>query len=137
MKLKLPTACVLLSLSVAGLLPLAGFIAQRRSGPDGLRAVLLAAGICWFAASAALMVTGCLRNSPYATAGILVATGLRLGLPLASGLALQHHGGELAEAGVFGWIVVFYLLTLAIETTLCVMLDRSESMDGRGKPNNG
>ena len=46
----------------------------------------------------------------------------RMGLPMGVGLLLNYGGGPLASAGVFGWIVVFYLLTLAVETLLSLHL---------------
>ena len=46
----------------------------------------------------------------------------RFGLPLAGGLYLTRQGGSLAESGVFGMIVVFYLITLAVETPLSLAL---------------
>jgi hypothetical protein len=42
---------------------------------------------------------------------------------------LQFVGGTLAESGVFGWIVVFYLLTLTVETTLSVLVHRDQTKD--------
>jgi hypothetical protein len=48
----------------------------------------------------------------------------RLGLPLATGILLDHRGGPLANANVFGMIIGFYFVTLIAETWLAVRLIR-------------
>jgi hypothetical protein len=44
----------------------------------------------------------------------------RMGLPLVTGVVLTRAGGPLADAGLFGMIMVFYLVGLVVETTLSV-----------------
>jgi hypothetical protein len=48
----------------------------------------------------------------------------RLGLPLIAGLILQKSGGRMADSGVFGLILVFYLITLPAETILSLQFIR-------------
>jgi hypothetical protein len=107
-----------LTLSVAATLATAGYFASARHGVSGLTALGVAAGVCWVAATAALLVTVWLRA--HVVSGMLLAMPLRMGLPLLVGVALDSRGGPLADAGVFGWIVVFYLVVLAVETPLAV-----------------
>ena len=45
-----------------------------------------------------------------------------MGLPMGVGLALTRTGGPLAEAGLFGMILVFYLVGLVVETILSVRI---------------
>ncbi|MBI3464813.1 MAG: hypothetical protein HY000_17430 [Planctomycetes bacterium] len=118
--------------------PFVGYFAYVNYGVAGVRTAGVAAAICWLAATVALLVSGCLRNSPHAVAGILIASGLRFGPPLVSGITLQHSGGILAETGIFHWIVIFYLLTLFVDTALSVSLDRKQNQeDGKGIVTNG
>ncbi len=44
----------------------------------------------------------------------------RLGIPLTVVLAFYVRGGWLADAGLVYYILVFYFVTLAVETTLLV-----------------
>lgn len=84
----------------------------------GIAATAVAAGVCWFGATGALLSTAFLRGSQFALHGLFGGMILRLGLPLALGMFLSSRGGGLAKAGVFGLIVMFYLLTLVVETLL-------------------
>lgn len=47
---------------------------------------------------------------------------VRMAIPLAAGFLITTTGGPLAEAGVFGMIVGFYLIGLLVETILAVRL---------------
>ncbi|MBL8828948.1 MAG: hypothetical protein JNM18_18350 [Planctomycetaceae bacterium] len=49
-----------------------------------------------------------------------VSMALRMGVPLSLGLFWQMRGSPLAEAGVLYYLLVYYLMTLAIETLLAV-----------------
>ena len=120
----LVSACVRLALCVSGCFLVVGFLSYLKAGVEGLIAAAVAATVCWAAATAALLITGWLRDSPRATYGMLLASVPRLGVPLVAGAGLNRLGGRLADAGVFGWIVVFYLLTLIIETLLSLSLER-------------
>jgi hypothetical protein len=46
----------------------------------------------------------------------------RMGVPLIVGFALDRAKGPLADAGVFGMIVGYYLVGLLVETLLSVRL---------------
>jgi hypothetical protein len=112
----------LLTLAVFVTLIVAGWIACSRHGIAGLEAVLVAAGTCWISSVAALYLTEKLRLAGHIIPGVFAGMLLRLALPLATGIFLSEWGGALADAGVFGFIVVFYLVTLAVETALSVRL---------------
>jgi hypothetical protein len=133
-----PWVFALLALSVVLVFPFVGYCAYVEFGVAGVKTAGVAAAICWLAATLALLVTGSVRNSPHAVAGILIAGGLRFALPLVSGFALQHSGGDLAETGIFRWMLIFYLLTLSVETVLSVSLDHKQCQgDGKGSVTNG
>jgi hypothetical protein len=89
---------------------------------NGLWAAVVAGGICWLGAMAALLLVGLMRGGPQVVHGTLLGMLFRMGLPLAAGLLLTVRGGPLADAGVFGMIVVYYLIGLLVETLLSVSL---------------
>jgi len=99
-------------------LPVVAWIAHVRFGVDGVLAALVAAGVCWSAATLALVSAGLLRGPNAALYSMLFGMFFRLGLPLFAGVLLTRQGGPLSRAGLFGWLVVFYLLTLVAETVL-------------------
>jgi hypothetical protein len=121
-RLSLPWACASLAIVVVVVFPVVGYWAYARHGTDGIEAAAVAASVCWLSATMALVVTGWPRDPSQAVVGTLVAIPLRLVLPLAVGALLDLRGGSMAAAGVFGLVVVFYLVTLAAETTLILCL---------------
>ena len=60
------------------------------------------------------------RQPLQAVNGVGLATLFRMAIPMATGIVLTKVGGPLAEAGVFGMIVGFYLVGLLVETLLAV-----------------
>ncbi len=112
--------------AVLAAFPLVALYAYSVHGAPGITAAVVAAAICTLAATLALVSTALLRGPQAALYAVLFGMVFRLGLPLAAGIFLSNRGGPLAEAGVFGFIVVFYLLTLAVETPLSLLLLGSE-----------
>jgi hypothetical protein len=87
-------------------------------GLVGLIAAIVAAAVCLAGALLALIIRGFLTGPESALAALVLGMATRMGLPLASGLAIHLHGGPLAEAGFLYYLVVFYPITLAVETLL-------------------
>jgi hypothetical protein len=87
-------------------------------GLVGLIASIVAAAVCLAGAMLALVIHGFLTGPESALAALVLGMATRMGLPLASGLAIHLHGGPLAEAGFLYYLVVFYPITLAVETLL-------------------
>lgn len=85
----------------------------------------LAAGVCWFGAMLSLSLLHLLRLRGSPMAGALLGMLVRMTIPLAIGGMAAMRGGSLAEAGLFGQLVIFYLFTLAIETCLAITLMKS------------
>jgi len=81
-------------------------------------AAAAAAGICLLGAVLALVVSHLLRGPKAVLYGMLMAMALRMGIPLVSALALHLQNGALAKAGVLYYFLVFYPVTLAVETVL-------------------
>lgn len=110
----------ILALAMAATLGVAGGVAWSRHGEVGLVAAILAAGVCWAGAAISFVLVERFRRSGNPVAGVLAGMLVRLGLPLMVGVALNEAGGPLSDAGIFGLIVVFYLVALFVETLLLV-----------------
>ena len=111
-------SCLALTAIVLVALLLVGGVVGSTRGMNGVLAALTAAAICWLGSTVALLLAGYTSRSNQAVQGHLLGMFFRLGLPLAAGMILQKARGSLADAGVFGLIVVFYLVTLVAETLL-------------------
>jgi hypothetical protein len=118
----LVVACLVLSAALLLAFPGFAWFGYCRSGAAGLLAAVVAGAVCWFGALAALVVVGLMRGGPQVLHGVLLSMFFRMGLPLVAGITLSQAGGPLAEAGVFGMIVVYYLIGLFVETLLSVRL---------------
>lgn len=104
---------VLVAASV--ILPLGRAISSNRAG---LFAGAAAGGVCLLAAWLALGLSGPLRRPQQTLALVLVGMLVRMGIPLAAALAVCFSGGPLVDAGFLYYLVVFYPLTLTVETFL-------------------
>lgn len=129
MRRRLPTSvwgCVALLTVVFGIAaPLVGLTARvglPSYGRAGVVATCLAAAVCWFAAVASLVATSLLRGPQVALFALLFGMLFRMGLPLVVGLVVSSSIPQLAAVGVFGQIVVFYLIALVTERLLALSL---------------
>lgn len=120
----LALACLLLAAAVALAAAGAGYWAFARHGSLGATAVCIAAVTCWLAATAALLLAGLLRNTPHSVSGILGGTLVRMFLPLAVAAGCKIGAPALFQAGLLGCLLLFFLLTLVVETLLLVWLLR-------------
>ncbi len=96
--------------------------AFERHGVDGVFAAVLAAVVCWISASAALFITLQTTGGPQAVTGLFLSIAVRTFPPLLVGVASTAMQGRLAEVGLFGFIVIMYLIALLVETCLAVKL---------------
>ena len=123
----------LLTLAVALMFPPVASIARASYGQLGLVSAGIAALVCWFAATLALVATAIFRGPQMALYSMLFGMLFRMGLPLGAGLVLSQSAPRLAAAGVFGLIVVFYLVTLVVERLLSLCLvSAAHSTQGAG-----
>ncbi|MBN2475769.1 MAG: hypothetical protein JXB62_14250 [Pirellulales bacterium] len=97
---------------------IAASVGWHVSGPVGLGASAVAAGVCLLGATLALVISYWLRDPASALYGMLFGMLFRMGIPLAFAVAIHLWGGVLAEAGVLYYLVAFYPVTLAVETAL-------------------
>lgn len=112
---------------VALVLPVVALTLRARNGKDGVIAACVAAGVCWVAALAALVVAKITTDLQARLAGVFASMILRTGVPMIAAITLTSTSPTLARGGVFGATVVFYLLTLMLETVLSVRLVNSTS----------
>lgn len=112
-------AVLLLSL-VALSLPLAGSLAHARSGWTGVLAVIVAAAVCCLSAIMALVLTERFRGTQNAVPALMGSMLIRTMVPLGIGFAISRTHRELFEVGIFGWVLVYYLGCLPLETVVAV-----------------
>lgn len=87
-------------------------------GGRGVTAAALACGLSWFGGMSAVCTIVLFHARQHAVPGLLLATLVRMTLPLAAGLILLMSRSELLQAGVIGMLIGVYLLGLFIETAL-------------------
>jgi hypothetical protein len=93
--------------------------------PDRTSAVLFAASTCGVGSVAAWAVSQPRRTSPAGrVAAPLAATSLRLAPALVALGWLQTSGSTLAASGAGGYLVSFYLATLAADVIRTIMVSR-------------
>ena len=116
----LPARCGLLAALAAAVYPLLAWYAVSRYGGDGAWAVAAAGGLCLAGGLVSLViVTPCL-NTPRAVSGVLGGMLVRLAIPIAGVIPLAIAYPRLAAAGLVGYLVVYYLVTLTFETMILV-----------------
>jgi len=116
------TGCAVLAAVVWLAFPIAAYFAHVQRGVPGVVAVAIAAVVCWLASTAALVVTSRYSATKSAATGVFLGMFLRTGVPILSAIVLTSSSRELAQGGVFGAFVVFFLLTLSVETVLVMRI---------------
>lgn len=108
--------CLGVALALVGVV--SGVVAAEQYGPTAYQAALVAVLCVWFSGSFALACLAMPQPPTRRVASLMAAMLLRMGLPIAVGIALGTGDAALAPGGLFGQIVVLYLAGLAIETPL-------------------
>ena len=93
-------------------------VAWHLRGAAGLSAAAVAAAVCWAGATLALVASHLMRGANAALYGLLFGMALRMGVPMIAALVVYVRRGTLADAGVLYYLLVFYPLTLGVETAL-------------------
>lgn len=96
-------------------------------GINGVLSAFVAGLVCFLAASAALIATVLTTNTPNALSGVLAGIILRTALPFLVSILLMQAFKPLADAGLFGMVLVNYLVVLAAETLLAVRIVQANS----------
>lgn len=99
-------------------------------GSVGLVAAVVAALICCLPSIAAVVVTAVTAATPNALSGTLVGMFLRSVVPLVASVFLVQAFKPLADAGLFGMVLISYLVVLSAETFLAVRVVQANSIDG-------
>ncbi len=112
-----------LQLAVLGLVVVVAFglvapVAWGLEGVAGVTAAAVAAALCLAGAGVALLASRLARGPNGALAGRLLGMAARMAIPLGGGFAFQIRGGPLAEAGLLYYLLIFYPITLSLETSL-------------------
>ena len=102
--------------------PVFAYFGFRAHGEAGVLAAVVAAVVCLGAGLVALIFLASFRKPQQAFTGVGLAMLFRMAIPMATGAVLTKLGGPLAQAGVFGMIVGFYLVGLLVETLLAVRM---------------
>lgn len=123
--LRLPAACSLLALAVGVAAALGGSIEHGRHGALAASALIVAALTCWISATFALVLAARLAGTRWAVPGIMAAGLVRFSLPLLVVAASALVQGPLSRAGLFGYMVGFFMLALLVETLLLVAVIRT------------
>ncbi len=116
----LAARCCLLTIALVLACIAATPLAFALRGTNGLLAVGVAAGVCWFGAVITLPIAALFRGPSAMMYGLALSMLGRTMLPLVLGVALHFASPMLADAGMIYYLLVFYLLTLAVETVLAV-----------------
>ncbi|MEX0819658.1 MAG: hypothetical protein WD070_08685 [Pirellulaceae bacterium] len=98
------------------------YFGHQSHGQVGVTAAAVAAIVCLGAGLVALTFLALFREPQQVVSGVGLAMLFRMAIPMLIGVVLTSLGGPLAEAGVFGMIVGFYLVGLLVETLLAVRL---------------
>ena len=115
-------SCLALLVVVLLFLPLFIWYGYSYYGSPGIQAACLAAAVCLLSAEAALFLAGLFKGTAHAVSATLAGMFLRTGIPLFAGITFDKAGGPVAEAGLFGMILVYYLITLLVESVLAVQM---------------
>ena len=102
-----------------------GPVAGRLKGGLGVAAAAIAAGLCLAGAGVALAAANALRSPERALLGMLIGLIARMFIPLGCGVAMFFYSPPLAEAGILVYLLIFYPLTLGVETALALPVGNS------------
>ena len=90
-------------------------------GTNGLFATLIAFGICLASATVALWVTYRAAGDANAGPALMASMLIRTGVPLAAGIVLARTPW-LSAVGILGVVMVYYLISLVLETILATRI---------------
>ena len=100
------------------LLAVVASVAGPVAGAAAVLAASAAAVVCLAGAVPALVVSRLLQQHAKALQGMGIAMLLRMGIPLGFAMVIHFQGGGLAEAGFLYYLLLFYPVTLGVETVL-------------------
>ncbi|MCE9544053.1 MAG: hypothetical protein K8T25_00790 [Planctomycetia bacterium] len=114
---RLWTSCAWLALALMLTALPTAYYGYSHSGRRGLLAAALAGSVVLLGSMGALIASALIRGPQAAMLRLGSGMALRMGLPLAVGMWLDSLA-QLSGTNVFGMLLVFYLVALAVETPL-------------------
>ena len=117
-----------LLIAVAIVIGVVGYFGSLSSGSLGWAAAATAGLVCFVSAATAFSVTVFSSGTPKALSGLLLSVLLRTAVPFLAAVVLVNTFPGLASAGLFGMLVITYLVALTVETWLAVRVVQSDSM---------
>ena len=115
-------SCLIMTAVLLAVFPVFAYFGFSRSGQWGVTAAGVAGGVCWLSGLTPLLLIGMFRGPQAALNAALIGILFRMGLPLCVAVAFAQQGGELAQAGILGMILGYYLVTLVVDTLLSIRL---------------
>jgi hypothetical protein len=112
---------------VAAVWLLLGLVGYALAGTECLVSAGVAAGVSFLAAEFALAIGRLFRGPAAAMYGMVAGMFARMSVALAFAVVLQRGLPLLADTAMIAYLLVFYLVTLAVETALLVAKIRPES----------
>ncbi|MCA9071369.1 MAG: hypothetical protein KDA84_20720 [Planctomycetaceae bacterium] len=109
-----------LTAAVALVLPVSLWWGNDFAGDTGLVAAGVAAGLGWLASMVALVFRTQFPKPQDAVAGTMGAMLIRMVMILGGGMLLASRFRELVPAALWGQLMVYFFLTLTVETLLAV-----------------
>jgi hypothetical protein len=95
-------------------------LAASLSGTFGLKTALLAAVACYVGAQFSLLISVLIRGGATIMHRLVLGMVARAMFPMVLGAGLHLRDPELASAGLICYVLVFYMVTLAVDTALLV-----------------
>ncbi len=95
-------------------------IAVQFHGRLGIAAAAISAALCLTGAGVALVAANGARTTAHALPAMLIGMIARMFIPLGIGVGLHFYSAPLADAGILVYLLVFYPVTLGVETALAM-----------------
>lgn len=126
-------------------LAVVGPVAWSLAGGNGLAGAIASCGVCTLAASIALGLGLFISSEQAPRLHLGFGLFVRMALPLAFALVVIDTSPALVHAGTLYSLVLFYLVTLAVETVLTLpestlpksSLSKTDSLSRTGAPTHG
>ncbi len=96
-------------------------IAVHFHGGLGIAAAAISAALCLTGAGVALVAANGARSTDHVLRAMLIGIIARMVIPFGFGAGLYFSSQPLAEAGILVYLLVFYPVTLVVETALVIL----------------
>ena len=116
-------AFLIITLVLGGVFPLIAWIGYEQYQQAGLKAVLIAALLCWVASIIGMIPSILVRYSEQPEQGVnavLMGTLIRMSIPLGGGFILHQSVEKLADAKILMFTLIYYLIALIVDTILAL-----------------